>query len=397
MAQKFARLWAAPVFVVMALSPAGCGNGDLTFAQALQAVLITTDSDVVCGPIGVAPLVPDCPIESVCFTDACENHNACYSRCGEAKETCDEGFFAAMIDVCERELLPLDDDYLTCRYLAVVYWFAVVQYGREAYDRTQDAACELADALRGPPGACCRASSGGPFCETVAESFDCPIFSLFLPNVTCGEVEAAFGGCPVPLNDMCAEAEPICAGQSPVDGVGRCAGAEDTFGEGQACDLFVQDCADDVTCLPESVETDVYRCRVPTDTRLATTDGPPAAGDCEASGAESFQADVWFTYVAPCSGTLTIQMCNAGLYDSMLAVYGDHDAAGTCTCPEGTEGLLVCNDDYCGGAGTLSGLILEDVAAGACYTIRVGGWSLDGTRVSAQRGVSELDIGMFCE
>jgi len=93
---------------------------------------------------------------------------------------------------------------------------------------------------------------------------------------------------------------------------------------------------------------------------------------------------------------MTIQMCQAGLYDAMLAVYGDESAGGSCPCPDNNDQLLICNDDYCGGFGTLSGLILPEVVGGACYTIRVGGWSLDGTEASSQRGRSELDIAVFC-
>jgi len=397
MTRRSIRTIAALVTALAAASLVGCGNGDFTFGQALQAVLISTDSNIVCGPVSVAPLVPDCPIDSACFTPACDNHNKCYSTCGTPKQDCDHQFFHDMVAICNSDVRPLDADYATCRYFALLYWYAVVQFGQQAYDATQVTACALEDELRGPPGACCRSSTGGVFCEDVGESYECPIYSLFLPNVTCDDVDATFGGCPVPLNDDCAAAEPICEGQQPVDDVGRCDSAEDSFGAGQACDVYLQDCADDVSCLPVEGDAPVYRCIVPTDTRLATTDGPDAAGDCEASGPQSFQADVWYTYIAPCDGTLTIQMCNAGFYDSMLAVYGDSDASGACVCPDGNEQLLVCNDDYCGGAATLSGLILEDVVGGACYTIRVGGWSQDGTAASAQRGVSQLDIGVFCK
>ncbi len=391
------RVLVAGVLVAGLINAGGCGqSGDAAFEARLRAVLLTTNSDIACGPIEVAPLVPDCPIGSACFTGACEGHNRCYSTCGVSRDECDQQFFEDMNALCDENLTLLDDEFTACRYMALVYWTAVSRFGQGAYDSTQETVCARDDSVRGQPGACCRPGGVGPFCEEVEDDFDCPFFGLFLPGLTCDEVESTFGGCPVAPNDICENAEAICGGQSAEQGLGRCAEGEDVFGVGQVCDVFLQDCADEVACLPVDETAEAFRCHVATDTRLASTDGPQAGGDCAESGVESFQVDVWYEYVAPCSGTMTVQMCQSGLYDSMLALYGTNESGEACPCPEDNASLLICNDDYCGGFGTLSGLILEDVVEGACFTFRVGGWSRDGTEASTQRGRSELEIGMVC-
>ena len=391
------RVFVVGTLAAVSLLWSGCGQSATALFEArLQGVLLSIDSDIACGPIEVAPLVPDCPIESACFTSACVAHNQCYGTCGGSRDACDQQFFKDLNAICDKNLTLLDEEFTSCRYMALLYWTAVARFGQGAYDATQETVCTPPEAMGDQPGACCRPGGVGPFCEDVGDKFACPFFGVFLPALTCGEVDATFGGCPVPRNDTCENAERACDGQRAESGLGRCAAAEGSFGAGQVCDVFLQDCADDVACVPVDEPVETFRCTVPTDTRLATTDGPQAGGDCVVSGVDSFQVDVWVQYVAPCSGTMTVQMCQSGLYDAMLGVFGTNEPGGACVCPEDNADLLVCNDDYCGGFGTLSGLILDNVVEGACYTFRVGGWSRDGTEASAQRGRSELDIGMVC-
>jgi hypothetical protein len=51
-----------------------------------------------------------------------------------------------------------------------------------------------------------------------------------------------------------------------------------------------------------------------------------------------FDSDIWYCYEAPCSGTVTVDLCGTP-FDTMLAVYPG------CACP--TTRALVCNDDNC--------------------------------------------------
>ena len=172
----------------------GCGHsGNDEFEEAFRAVLLATESDLACGPIELAPLVPDCPVATACFTESCANHNGCYSVCGASKNECDQAFFDDMVASCDANLTLLDEEFTACRYMALLYWTAVTRLGSGAYDATQRTSCARDDSFRGEPGACCRPGGVGPFCEDVDDSFDCPIFSVFLPHLTCDEVEDNFG------------------------------------------------------------------------------------------------------------------------------------------------------------------------------------------------------------
>jgi len=93
---------------------------------------------------------------------------------------------------------------------------------------------------------------------------------------------------------------------------------------------------------------------------------------------------------------MIISMCNAPLlYDSVLAVFGDHTVVPEC--PGSSNATqLICDDDYCPDSSTGSG-VQATVVVGAGYIIRVGGWSSDGTDEQAAQGVSELDIGFLCD
>lgn len=95
----------------------------------------------------------------------------------------------------------------------------------------------------------------------------------------------------------------------------------------------------------------------------ATTTGLPAAG-CDFFGNDQVYNDIWFDYVATCTGQLTISLCDS-TFDTKLAVY-----AGL-SCPATSANLLACNDDACG----LRSSITIPVNAGAMLKIRVGSFS----------------------
>ena len=74
--------------------------------------------------------------------------------------------------------------------------------------------------------------------------------------------------------------------------------------------------------------------------------------------------DVWFSYVATCTGTLTVSTCNIVNFDTDLVVY-----QGGC----GDLNQISCNGDGSGCADFTSYLEVS-VVAGQDYLIRVGGW-----------------------
>jgi len=104
------------------------------------------------------------------------------------------------------------------------------------------------------------------------------------------------------------------------------------------------------------------------DSRCATWDGPDMV-PCPAS--EPFGADLWYTYTAPCTGSVEFSTCDVTDYDAIMAVYG---TGTTCFCPTTNAGLLGCGDDTCGIGGGPPFIDLS-VTAGRCYTVRVGGWN----------------------
>ncbi|HKB15314.1 MAG TPA: hypothetical protein VKF62_04580, partial [Planctomycetota bacterium] len=88
----------------------------------------------------------------------------------------------------------------------------------------------------------------------------------------------------------------------------------------------------------------------------STTSAP--AWPCASGG-----NDLWYSYVASCTGSVRFTFCPPGSasYDSALAVY-----SGTC----GALSLIGCNDDHCG----TSSEVIASVTAGTTYYVRVGGW-----------------------
>jgi len=79
--------------------------------------------------------------------------------------------------------------------------------------------------------------------------------------------------------------------------------------------------------------------------------------------------DLWFRYVPPCSGSVTIDTCGAIGFDTIVAVYS--------TCPSGNNTAAICNDDTtaCVTGGGLRSSFAFIGTAGTPYLIRVGGYN----------------------
>ena len=95
----------------------------------------------------------------------------------------------------------------------------------------------------------------------------------------------------------------------------------------------------------------------PFSTINATTDGPAHIGDpaCDAFGDNQLGSDIWYNYIASCTGTITAITCNQADYDTKIAIY------------DGCDGV--------GCAGFTSTVATSAAIAGRCYTIRVGGFN----------------------
>ncbi|MHC5024050.1 MAG: serine hydrolase [Planctomycetota bacterium] len=103
------------------------------------------------------------------------------------------------------------------------------------------------------------------------------------------------------------------------------------------------------------------------DTTAATTDGP-AHATCVSAGDDQIHNDLWYAWIAPCTGTLDVETCAAADLDTKLAIYDQ------CTAGPSDTSLIGCNDDAVGCAGFGSRLSVP-VAAGQCYLIRIGGYN----------------------
>lgn len=106
----------------------------------------------------------------------------------------------------------------------------------------------------------------------------------------------------------------------------------------------------------------------------ATNDGSASCGSSASN------ADVWYRYVAPATGTITVTTCNPGTgYDTVLSV---HSAA----CPGTSATQIACNDDASCAFASLRSTLTFSAVAGTEYLIRVSGFS-------SAVGAFELSVG----
>ncbi|MBI4716210.1 MAG: hypothetical protein HY763_00235 [Planctomycetes bacterium] len=249
------------------------------------------------------------------------------------------------------------------------------------------------------PVACCKP---GPVCDDTGTYLQCvgtqvqPLNGVAFPFLTCTELNQQ-GGCPNPLNNDCADATVVCTGQTSDPNLGECTNNPAGTDIDEPCNLLSPDChwaSVGAVCSPRPPQTDAYRCNVPTDNRLATTDGPQFGVTGCADG-DAFQSDIWYEYTAPCSGHMSIHMCRELTYDAMLQVFSSNVANEACACTFSPALSRACNDDYCAASGTTSGVELN-VTKDACYLIRIGGYSALGSEQDAGQNISEMEIGIIC-
>ncbi len=105
----------------------------------------------------------------------------------------------------------------------------------------------------------------------------------------------------------------------------------------------------------------------------AGTSGSPEP-ECNVSGSDQIYDDVFYSYTASCTGTLTVSTCGSANFDTRIAVYQGCGYVGgpifTCDLSD----LIGCNDDSPGCPGFTSTLSVP-VVQGTCYRIRIGGFS----------------------
>jgi len=115
-------------------------------------------------------------------------------------------------------------------------------------------------------------------------------------------------------------------------------------------------------------------------TTAATTDGSSHLNLCDING--QVYKDIWYTYGAPCSGTLTLSTCNQAEFDTDIVVY---EAGNGCT--PGDAEVLACNDVGPGCSGFTSELDIP-VIAGQQLLVRVGGFN------DNEAGIGTLSVSL---
>jgi hypothetical protein len=219
---------------------------------------------------------------------------------------------------------------------------------------------------------CCQTQWDALCAESAAQV--CGICGPICPNGICepGESWPDCVDCPPPPS--CPAAGECCVPH----GNGGCADAT-CCDAVCAIDSFCCDVSWDLTCAEIAADT-CPGCAVPPppndecsnaqvitsaltsfDTDGATDSTPPLPVGCT----DSFSGDVWFRYVATCTGTALFSTCGAGDPDTVLAVYG-----GTC----GALTSLGCNDDDASCPGIFPSKVSVPVVAGSMYYVRLGGY-----------------------
>lgn len=115
------------------------------------------------------------------------------------------------------------------------------------------------------------------------------------------------------------------------------------------------------------------------DSNNATDGGPPGDGtQCPGTFLGDIGNDIWYSYVPPEDGLLTVSTCDIASWDTDLLVYSGNCGGGL------TQ--LGCNGDA-GGCSTFTSTVENvPVTGGETYRIRVGSWSAGTT------GTGQLDV-----
>ncbi len=197
-----------------------------------------------------------------------------------------------------------------------------------------------------------------------------------------------------PPNDDCTNAidiNSIGAGCVLDSDLGSCAGSPST----RPCSISAQNCpAGEGPCFQWADDT--YSCGpISIDNTDATTDGPPATGmalpwNCVSSGANAFQADVWYNLPNPCyclsPNTTVLSTCGTASFDTMIEVHAPCDCA---SIDESTR--WTCNDEGCDNPVIVgpSTLEFDPYYLDDCFKIRVGGFE-------GSQGTATIDISIYC-
>jgi hypothetical protein len=123
-------------------------------------------------------------------------------------------------------------------------------------------------------------------------------------------------------------------------------------------------CTDNSSLVPNNICADAIEVEAGVtifDNTNAATEGPLEPSCSGQNWNSGNDRDVWFKYVAVCTGSLDIRLC-ASLFNNKIAVYAG-------ACPTGSGAVIACNDNKCDN----NAQVTFACVAGQTYYIRVGG------------------------
>jgi len=197
-----------------------------------------------------------------------------------------------------------------------------------------------------PRGACCFGVQGCTENQAEGECTDAG-----------GDWLGEGSACDLCVTGACCYADGSCIVVEPAD----CSGAYQ--GDGTSCsDVICLVAPDNDTC--EGAQA-IANGDTAIDNTSAYSSGNADFTECDNFGVEDIFNDLWYSYVASCTGTVTISTCGTVDFDSRIAVYS--------SCEAGT--MLACNDDCGGGNNVLSSELSLELLEGNSVMIRIGSFA----------------------
>lgn len=221
-----------------------------------------------------------------------------------------------------------------------------------------------------PPDAC-----GDGVCDTGAPTSNCCVANG-TPGCDDPECEATVCAC----DPFCCDNQwdGACATDGSGGGVPGCGAGvlcEELCAVGggdEDCSSCPEDCGVCGDCDACDADCEIFDGDTDFSTVGATTDGPDLPIECEKVFGLGLGSDIWFEYVATCSGVMTTSTCNQADYDTRLALYEG------CECPVSNDVMVSCNDDGPPNCLGFTSIMEANVSVGTCYKLRVGGWAPPG-------------------
>jgi len=223
----------------------------------------------------------------------------------------------------------------------------------------------IPDECENPPD--CNNNGQSDFCDIAAGAPDCNLNGVPDSCDIAGGSSPDANGNQIP--DECEGACCLCAGPCSLTTPAACTAQFGSFfGTGSSCSGMVCGAPNDL-CANRTVLPPTPNVTVAFQTDCSTTDGPSTI-NCGGTNLP-IGADLWYEYVAPCTGIVRASLCGTTNFDSILAVHG---GGPTCNCADMFTAPLACGDDTCGVGGGPS-VVTFAAVADDCYLMRVAGWN----------------------